>query len=39
MLEGMFSMVWYGISTAMVFELASPMCFHHNNVCNGITLL
>jgi hypothetical protein len=23
----------------MVFVLASPMCFHHNNVCNGITLL
>jgi hypothetical protein len=21
------------------FVLASPMCFHHNIVCNGITLL
>jgi len=23
----------------MVFVLASPMCFHHNNVCNDNTLL
>jgi hypothetical protein len=23
----------------MVFVPASPMCFHHNNVCNDITLL